>query len=229
MTSSARLTVLAASLLSAFVGTRATFEHDERASEPFAYVAPEGLDAQPPPAGALGKWIHTPLKGHGFPPNALWVRSPDRTPVAAADLDRMAKKMPQNFADVGVQWTHRRHETHTRPDGRRVGLIEGDCIKDTEVLGAKAKMSYRAMQLVFPENDGTSIVTVSFPPELADPWEARALASIDTARGVARRVSGPPAWAYVAFGLAGAALAWALVRLVGARAGARSPSAPRVP
>lgn len=226
MTSSFRLTVLAAALLSAFVGTRVAFEHDERAAEPFSYEAPEGLDPLPPPPGALGKWIHTPLKGHGLPPNAVWTRSPDRTPVEAVDLDRMTKQMPQNFADVGVQWTHRRHETRTRPDGRRVGLIEGDCIKDAEVVGTKVKMSYRAMQLVFPENEGTSIVTASFPPELADPWEGRFLASIDRARGVARRVKGPPAWAYAAFALGGAALAWAAVRLVRSRAEGRPRGEP---
>jgi hypothetical protein len=130
--------------------------------------------------------------------------------VDEVELARVTTEMAKAFEDV-CQWEHRRHEMRVRPDGARVGLIDGDCDQEID-LGAfglpKTKVRSRKLQLIFPDDSGTSIVTISYPTEQAARWEPVFEATIAKARGVATRVPSPPPWMYLAFGVAGAILAW---------------------
>jgi len=94
---------------------------------------------------------------------------------------------------------------------RAVGLIEGDCDRDLD-LGALGlpvqKFRTRKLQLMFPDDDGTSIVTASYPVDQATRWEPLFEATIGKARGVATRAPAPAPWTYAAWAAAGAILGW---------------------
>src|SRR5690606_32994974 len=93
--------------------------------------------------------------------------------VEEADLAKLASEMAGAFEDT-CTWVHRRHERRTRPDGARVGLIEGDCNRevDLEPLGLpRQRIRSRKLQLMFPDDTGTSIVTASYPTDQAARWE----------------------------------------------------------
>jgi hypothetical protein len=117
----------------------------------------------------------------------------------------LAQGMPAMFLQSQTTWSEVRHEVHKRPDGARVGVIVGDA--------EKGALHYRMMQIVFPIDKGTAIVTASFPHDDAARWEAPTLASIDDAKGVATRVPPPEGWMYVAWGLGGGVIAYLVLAL----------------
>ena len=84
-----------------------------------------------------------------------------------------------------------------------VGVIEG--------ASTKGDLHYRSLQLAFPDDTGTSIVTASFPdhatandPRAAAEWNAAFEQTIDSAKGVAFRAPPPPGYTYLAWGGAAA-------------------------
>ena len=117
--------------------------------------------------------------------------------------------MPKAFDEC--TWTHRRHETRTRSDGARVGLIEGDCSRSVD-LGSfglpSQKVRSRKLQLIFPDDEGTSILTASYPVEEAARWEPLLEATIESTRGVALRAPATAPVTYAGWALAGAVLGW---------------------
>lgn len=140
--------------------------------------------------------------------------------VEEPDLAKLAADMPRVFEGT-CAWTHRRHELRTRSDGARVGLIEGDCERtiDLELLGAPAhEVRARKLQLIFPDDTGTSIVTASYPTEQAARFEPLFEATIATARGVAVQAPAPKLSTRVAWAGAGGVLAWLAAALFVRRA-----------
>lgn len=136
--------------------------------------------------------------------------------VDEGDLAKLATEMAKAFEDV-CSWSHRRHELRVRSDGARVGLIDGDCNRTIDLRGVglpEAVIKLRKLQLIFPDDTGTSIVTASYPSDQAARWEPVFEATINKAKGVATRVPPPPPWHYGAFGGAGLVMGWLLAALV---------------
>jgi hypothetical protein len=135
--------------------------------------------------------------------------------VDEPNLAKMVAEMPAAFEEC--TWVHRRHEMRTRPDEARVGLIEGECNREIDLSAAgmgNIKASSRKLQLIFPENEGSSIATISYPSEKASRWEPVFEETIVKAKGVAIRVPPPPSWHYVAWGAAGLGLGWLLAKVI---------------
>ncbi len=206
------------------VGPRLVAAPSRPSSEPFAYVPPDGFverAATSSKVDATGAkaWEPGPaIAGEDAKTRPVVVvhHSKVAMQVDEPSLGKMVAEMPQAFDDC--TWVHRRHETRVRADGARVGLIEGDCEREVD-LGAvgmpSAKAKVRKLQLVFPENEGTAIATISYPVDQAPRWEPLFEATIDRSKGVATRVPPPPSWQHVAWGLGGlvlGGLAAALVR-----------------
>jgi hypothetical protein len=90
---------------------------------------------------------------------------------------------------------------------------------DLTALGLPAqKVRSRKLQLMFPDDDGTSIVTASYAIDQAARWEPLFEATIGKARGVATRVASPPLVTSAAWGLSSGILVWLAMGLVRRRA-----------
>ncbi len=211
--------VLAVALTFAFAGPRLTGARSRPAGEPFAYEPPEGfVEAHDLPKSSedTKAWASKESSETGQQRAAVnQSHSPRELPVEEEELAKLAKEMPKAFEDTGCTWTHRRHEMRVRPDGARVGLIEGDCNSDLDLgkIGG-LKIRSRKLQLIFPDDAGTSIVTASYPTEEATKWEPIFEATISKAKGVATRVPSPAIWLYGVWGGAGAILGWLLAAII---------------
>jgi hypothetical protein len=213
-----RIVVVVIACLFAAVGPRLGGPRDRSAGEPFVYQPPEGfvLD-KGDPAKALNddtgardrEWVHPATFGHSIAPRIHLSPSTKGGTVEAADLARISEGMPAMLEPTGVSWSEVRRETRTRSDGARVGLIEGECTKAAEALGAgTVNVKYRRLLFVFPTDEGSAVTTAVYGTDETATWQPAFESSIDKARGVALRVPAPPTWMYVAWGAAGAVLAW---------------------
>jgi hypothetical protein len=213
--------VLAAA--SALIGPRIVGLQSRSADAPFAYEPPEGFVPFKESAGELQgakAWVFDDGSGAVRPraseeAGAAAVRvvahhSSREMSVEEVDLAKLANEMGKAFEDT-CTWTHRRHELRTRPDGGRVGLIEGDCNREIELgqLGLpKQRIRSRKLQLMFPDDTGTSIVTASYPTDQAARWEPLFEATIAKSRGVSVRVPAPSGVVIAGWAAAGAVLGW---------------------
>ncbi len=211
------LVILVVACLFAAVGPRIGRPHDRAAGEPFVFVPPDGftLDKGDPPASINDdsardrEWVHAATFGHTIAPRIHLSPSNKGGTVEAADLARIADGMPGMLEPTGVTWSEVRRETRTRADGARVGLIEGECSKMTEQLGAGAvKVKYRRLLFVFPTDEGSAVTTAVYGTDEVGTWQPAFEDTIGKARGVALRVPPAPGWMYFAWGAAGAVLAW---------------------
>jgi hypothetical protein len=223
-------------LLTAIVAPRLLGPRSRPADAPFVYTPPDGFvekkassfsrrgarDPAPATTDGMKVWVfeedaENALNGNDV--RAILHHSSKEMSVEEADLATLALEMPKAFED-SCSWVHRRHELRTLASGARVGLIEGDCTRDVELgsLGLPPqKVRARKLQLMFPDDSGTSIVTASYPIDHAARWEPLFEATIGKARGVATRVPAPPFFVQVAWGFAGAVLGWFALALVGRR------------
>jgi hypothetical protein len=221
-----RAVLAATTIVFAVVGTRLSAPHDRKASEPFAYMPPEGFTAADEGASEGDKqWSHPPKGALGIAPRVHLTTSKTGGTVEAADLARIAEGMPSVLEPNGVTWTDVRRETRTRPDGARVGLIEGECtrkVEETVFGGPPVKVRYRRLLLVFPTDDGSALITAVYGKDEVSTWEPAFEATIGAARGVAVRVPPPPLWMILAWGGAGLVLGWLALLLVARR----EPAAP---
>jgi hypothetical protein len=215
--------VLVVGLTSGLVGPRMTGPNSRPAGEPFDYVPPEGFSVRSAAstkieAAGARAW-ESPADDPSSRAVVVLHHSALTMQVDEPSLAKMVGDMPQAFEDC--TWVHRRHETRSRSDGARVGLIEGDCDRTIDLSPAglpNRTARTRKLQLLFPETEGTSIATASYPADEASRWEPAFVATIDRARGVALRVPAPPLWQHGLWGAAGlllAALAASLVRRPG--------------
>jgi hypothetical protein len=206
-------------LVLAVVGPRLTSPGDRDAGAPFEYLPPEGFTEEPQEKGARA-WTYLTMAPQSFVPKVSIAHVAARSTVEPPDLAKTAAGLPDVFADSGVTWTLRRKETRVRADGARVGLIEGDCVKSLgqEVLpGVPAEQHFRTMQLLFPDDQGTSVVKAYYGKAEASKWEAAFEATIESARGVATRHPPPPAWLALAWGVGGLVLGWLGASLAASR------------
>ncbi len=218
--------VVVVSLVAAAVGPRVVGARGRAGGEPFTYEPPEGFVAgRDPKAEQEGArvWVYAD-KTEGTPfaerkasvTRIVLTHSSKEMSVEEVELAKLAEEMPKAFEGL-CTWKYRRHEMRVRADGARVGLVEGDCERDVDLraLGLPATaLASRKLQLMFPDDTGTSIVTASYPTDEATRWVPLFEATIARARGVALRVPPPPPWQHFAWGAAGALLAWLGTALV---------------
>ena len=98
---------------------------------------------------------------------------------------------------------------HLRPDGAKVGLIVGD-------LTTAGEAHLKTMQMIFPDDTGTSIATASFDFVSAQRLVPEFEKSLDAAEGVKRLGKKPKNWLYFAYFL-GAALFVIALQFIAAR------------
>jgi len=216
--------------LAAIIGPRIVGPTSRAAGTPFVYEPPEGYvlarDVKGAEAEGATVWIDEAAEERRFDGSiadrkALSTRiilnhSNKEMSVEEAALAKLVAEMPQAFEGM-CTWVHRRHELRVRADGARVGLIEGDCDRDVDLsaFGLPAQpVKMRKLQLMFPDDAGTSIVTASYPTEQASRWAPLLEASIGKAKGVATRAPAPPVWTHAAWAAAGAVLGWLGTALV---------------
>lgn len=238
------IVVLIVALLFTVIGPLVTSPRGKSAGTSFVYEPPEGFKhptTKIKNAENAEVWVFeegapsgpfmNPVKNPN-PPSAVVTQTAKEMSVEERDLARLVDDMPSAFE--GCTWIHRRHELRTRADGARVGMIEGDCDKEMDLtaFGLPPKtVKQRKLQLMFPNDDGTAIVTISYPTEQAARWEPLFEATIGKAKGVATRTPSPPPWTYAAWGGAGLIIAW-LATALGARrqpAEKTTPKAERAP
>jgi hypothetical protein len=216
------LICLVAALVGALLGPKLIAPaSSKRAGAPFEYEPPESFAAVSAGLDGAKAWVYedpAALSMNMRKERVALVRvalhhSDKEMSVEEADLGKLATEMATAF-ESACTWTHRRHELRTRADGARVGLIEGDCDRDVDMGSAAQKLRSRKLQLMFPDDTGTSIVTASYPTEQAARWEPVFEATIARARGVAVRAPGPPVWMHFGAGFAAFILAWFASALV---------------
>lgn len=212
--------------MAAILGPRLVGPQSHAAGAPFQYEPPEGF--VPLSEGSAGEvegaqvWVHEAAEKKNFDGSVAAARTPalstriivnhsnKEMSVEEKDLSKLVEEMPKAF-EGACTWSHRRHEMRARADGARVGLIEGDCDReiDLSAFGLPSQpVKTRKLQLMFPDDSGTSIVTVSYPTEQAAQWTPLLEATIGKAKGVATRVPAPAPWTHAAWALAGAVLGW---------------------
>ena len=211
-------------VLAAIIGPRLVGPTNRSAGAPFVYEPPEGFvpakDANVADADGAKVWVNEATEKKRFDGSiadrkALATRiilnhSNKEMSVEETDLAKLVSEMPKAF-EGACTWVHRRHELRVRADGARVGLIEGDCNREVDLssFGLPAQpVKMRKLQLMFPDDGGTSIVTASYPTDQAAQWEPLLEASIGKASGVATRVPAPAVWTHAAWAGAGAVLGW---------------------
>ena len=237
-----RAVVVVVAVALAVVGPRFSAPHDRASGEAFAYEPPAGFAAPKESEGETAKavldakgdereWVHTLTPGHVVAPRLHLRQSKTKSTVEPADLAKIAEGMPAVLAESGVTWKDVRQETRTRADGTRVGLIEGECTKKVDdtssvapfappgatLAASQVKIAYRRLLFVFPTDDGSAFTTAIYGQDEIGKWQPELEATIGTAHGVALRVPPPPGWMYLAWGGAGAVLAWLTVSLVSRR------------
>lgn len=219
------IAVLIAAVVLLFLGPLLTSPRGHSAGAPFVYEPPEGFKIasvnllSAADKGEAQVWTFTEpsmlAAPNPNPPSVVVTHTKKEMSVEEADLAKLTEEMPNAFD--GCTWVHRRHELRTRADGARVGIIEGDCDKeiDLSTFGLPTKIvKQRKLQLMFPDDLGTSIVTVSYASEHATRWEPLFEATIGKAKGVATRTPRPPPWLYLAWGAAGLVLGWLATALL---------------
>lgn len=194
-----RAVVVVTALFAAFLGPRVTAPHDRPAGEPFSYEPPEGFieaKGEAKQGDEDQEWLYPTKNVLAVTPRITLKHSKNGGSVEPSDLATIASGMPGVLEPSGVTWKDVRHETRTRPDGTRVGLIEGECVNKNDAR-------YRRLFFVFPVDGGTVITTAFYGTADIAKWQPALEATITKAHGVALRVPPPPAWMYGAWAGAG--------------------------
>lgn len=217
------IVVLVGAAFAGLVGPKVLGAHDRAAGKPFEYVPPPHFkDAEGPGSEDAKAMFRKAWTYHGPKvatldriPTINLTHSPRSGTVEPDDMRRIADGMPEMYRTSDVTWTFVRVATRTRPDGARVGLVEGE-LSVKEQAGVR---KWRSMQVAFPDDEGTSIVTASYGLTGAKEWADEVEATIDQAQGVALRAPPPPTWLSAAWAGGGAVVAAVLVFLFGRRGG----------
>jgi hypothetical protein len=217
--------VVVTAVVFAAVGPRLGAPRDRAAGEPFAYEPPEGFTLDESERDRDREWVHAATPGHVVAPRIHLTPSNKGGTVESADLARISEGMAGMLEPTGVTWSEVRRETRTRADGARVGLIEGECTKTTEQLGAGAvKVAYRRLLFVFPTDEGSAVTTAVYGTDEISKWQPAVEATIGKARGVALRVPDPPGWVYFAWGGAGLLVGMLASSLLAKRRASKAPA-----
>ena len=212
------ITILVFAVFFGIVGPMLTSPRGHAAGTTFVYEPPDGfktgdsLGFVPDPNAKVWAFddpAAPATRGGAPPPTVVLTHTEKQMSVEERDLAHIVEQMPSVFETC--HWVHRRHELRVRADGARVGIIEGDCDHEVDLsnMGLPPKtIKQRKLQLTFPDDSGTSIVTASYPSEQGPRWEPVFEATIAKAKGVATRVPAPPDWMYAAWALAGLVIGW---------------------
>ena len=201
------------SIAIAVAGPSITHPRERAANAPFSYVPPEGFvpSEQPSPAqaGNTGKMWTRP-RVLGFVSRITLTHTEKKGAIDDAQLREVARGMPTVYRESQVTWKEVRHEVHSRQDNTLVGVVWGDGRRDAD------NQSLHTAQMLFPDDTGTSLLTVSYDPDDGDSnLEQQLMLSADLATGVALRGPGPPSWLYGAWGAGGLVFALLLSALMG--------------
>ncbi len=204
------------SIAVAAAGPSITHPRERAANAPFAYSPPEGFvpseqasptPASPTPAPSVGKMWTRP-RVLGFAPRVTLTHTEKRGAIDDAQLREVARGMPGVYRESQVTWNEVRHEVHARSDNTLVGVVWGEGKRDVD------NQPLRTAQMLFPDDTGTSLLTVSYGTDDGAGLEQQLLMSADQATGVALRGPGPPSWLYGAWGAGGLAFAILLSSLM---------------
>ena len=230
--------VLAGAGLAAAFGPRFTRPTSRAAGVPFAYTPPPEFNSADPTKLAdiqsvtpsiRGAWVVANTTPGLVKPTVSLLHAPRMSGVEMYELEAIADGMPALLAASGETWRTERISRETRADGTWVGWIEGACSK----RGKGGEAGYHTIELVFPDDEGTSFVTATLPdrPEPGavdgklEAWDGEFLATVHSASGVARRMSAPPWWMRVGWG-SGVALLLLLAGGIVERWKSRVPAGP---
>jgi hypothetical protein len=188
----------------AALGPSITNPRERAAKAPFSYVPPSGFvpsDAPQPAAANQSAKMWTLPRTLGFAPRITLTHTEKKGAIDDAQLREVARGMPSVYRESQVTWTEVRHEVHTRADRTLVGVVYGDGKRDADGV------TLRTVQMLFPDDAGTSLLTVSYGVDDSTHLDEQLLQSADAATGVALRGPGPPSWLYGAWGGGGLVLA----------------------
>ncbi len=202
------------SIAVAVAGPSLTNPRERAANAPFSYSPPEGFvpseqasPASPTPAQNPGKMWTRP-RVLGFAPRLTLTHTEKRGSIDDAQLREVARGMPGVYRESQVTWNEVRHEVHARSDNTLVGVVWGEGKRDVD------NQPLRTAQMLFPDDTGTSLLTVSYGADGDASLEQQLLMSADQATGVALRGPGPPSWLYGAWGAGGLVFAIVLSSLM---------------
>lgn len=222
-----RAVVIVVALASAFVGPRLLQKGDAPAGAPFHYTPPADFAHVPDRSGVTdpNTWVYAPAASTArFPARYSISHTKSSGLVEPNDLAKIAAGMPEVFRSSGIAWAFARSETRERADGARYGVIEGNASKATKE-GGELGVNYVVRQFVFPDDDGTSIVTASYPRDEMSKWEATFDAAALSATGVARKAPGIAGSSALMWGAGGGMLGALLVMVFVNRKGGVSGAA----
>ncbi|MEO7109888.1 MAG: hypothetical protein ABI183_05580 [Polyangiaceae bacterium] len=179
------------------LGARFTAVSEVPAGKPFSYVPPATFKPISIPANLNADnsvnriWVE-PTAMSKLDPRISLSHAPQEAQIDDMSLGGIAQGMPALYEKSNGTWTEERHVAHLRPDGARVGLIVGD-LRTTDELHLKT------MQLIFPDDTGTSIVTASFDRVSSQRLVPEIEKSLDTADGVKKLGKKPKDNMYYAY------------------------------
>ncbi len=201
------------SIAIAVAGPSITHPRERDANAPFSYAPPEGFVASDTPAataggGAAGKMWTRP-RALGFAPRLTLTHTEKKGAIDDDQLRVVARGMPAVYRESQVTWSEVRHEVHVRGDNTLVGVVWGEGKRDVD------NVPLRTAQMLFPDDTGTSLLTVSYGADDATNLEQQLIVSADLASGVALRGPGPAWWLFGAWGAGGLAFAILLSLITG--------------
>jgi hypothetical protein len=188
---------LAFSALVAILGVHFSGEPEVPAGQPFTYVPPQGFNPVTLPAnvnadnGVDKIWAEATAVSR-IAPRVTLSHTTQETVLDGVALAPLADGLPALYAKSHGQWTEERHIVHVRPDGKRAGLIVGD-------LTTADDAHLKTMQMIFPDDTGTSIATASFDQVSAARLVPEFEKSLDDAMGLKKPGKKPENWLYFAY------------------------------
>ena len=208
------LPTLIFALACALLGSHFGATPEAPANAPFAYVPPAGfipvdlstkLDSS-----VIKAWIEPSILATSLDARITLSHSSHVADLGDAALAVISAGMPALYAKSQGQWSEERHLVHHRPDGGSVGLIVGAL-----TTGDGVKM--RTMQMLFPDDTGSSIVTASFETSLNQRMTPEIEKSMDDATGVKKLGKSAASWIVLVWALGGLLFAIAAQIVVGRR------------
>lgn len=201
-------------LACALLGSHFGATPEMAAGAPFAYVPPQGfipvdlstkLDSS-----VIKAWIEPSILARSLDARITLSHSSHVADLGEAALSAISAGMPALYAKSQGQWTEERHLVHHRPDGASVGLIVG-------ALTTADGVSMRTMQMLFPDDTGSSIVTASFETSLNQRMTPEIEKSMDDATGVKKLGKSASSSIILAWALGGLLFAIAAQVVIGRR------------
>lgn len=206
-------TLIFAALVAVLAG-RAASSPEVPAGAPFTYVPPSTfapIDMPNADPGVDKVWIE-PTAVSKLDARITLHHAAHAASLEEPALAAIAQGMPAMYASSHGQWSEVRHVVHSRPDGAKVGLIVGD-------LTTAENVHMQTMQLLFPDDTGSSIVTASFDKVSAERLVPEIEKSMDDAKGVKKLGKEAPGSVYLTYGLGALLVAFAAQIVFGRRRG----------